>query len=128
MSRSFRTARPEGLTSCPARLRSSKRRVPAVLSVLTNKIVGLISTAGGLQGLQAVNTMEFVVRALRGWAVPLVIPVARAWQAFDEEGRAVEKGVDEQLRLLGREVTRAAQQFKVNGYCDYSEYLLPVLE
>jgi FMN reductase len=30
---------------------------------LTDKVVGLISTAGGEQGLQAVNTMEFVVRA-----------------------------------------------------------------
>lgn len=42
---------------------------------LTDKIVGLISTAGGVQGLQAVNTMEFVVRALRGgryrWYCPL---------------------------------------------------------
>jgi FMN reductase len=49
---------------------------------LTNKVVGLISAAGGVQGLQAVNTMEFIVRALRGWAVPLVVPVARAYQAF----------------------------------------------
>ena len=31
---------------------------------LTDKIVGLISTAGCVQGSQAVNTMEFVVRAL----------------------------------------------------------------
>ena len=50
---------------------------------LTNKVVGLTNTAGGVQGLQAVNTMEFAVRALRGWAVPLVIPVARVWEAFD---------------------------------------------
>jgi FMN reductase len=49
---------------------------------LTDKVVGLISTAGGMQGLQAVNTMEFVVRALRGWAVPLVMPIAQAWKAF----------------------------------------------
>ena len=28
---------------------------------LTDKVVGLISTAGGVQGLQAINTMEFVV-------------------------------------------------------------------
>ncbi|OLE97376.1 MAG: hypothetical protein AUG75_09065 [Cyanobacteria bacterium 13_1_20CM_4_61_6] len=47
---------------------------------LTDKVVGLISTAGGTQGLQAVNTMEFVVRALRGWAVPLVIPIPQAWR------------------------------------------------
>ena len=32
---------------------------------LTDKVIGLISTAGGVQGLQAVNTMEFIVRSLR---------------------------------------------------------------
>jgi NADPH-dependent FMN reductase len=53
---------------------------------LTDKVVGLISAAGGMQGLQAVNTMEFVVRALRGWAVPLVMPIAHAWKAFDKQG------------------------------------------
>jgi FMN reductase len=47
---------------------------------LTDKVVGLISTAGGTQGLQAVNTIEFIVRALRGWAVPLVIPIPQAWR------------------------------------------------
>jgi FMN reductase len=77
---------------------------------LTDKVVGLISTAGGTQGLQAVNTMEFVVRALRGWAVPLVIPIPQAWRVFDKEGLHDET-VAEQLRALGREVTRAAKQF-----------------
>ena len=38
---------------------------------LSNKPVGLVATAGGVQGLQAVNSMEFIVRALRGWAVPV---------------------------------------------------------
>ena len=59
---------------------------------LTDNVVGLISTAGGTQGLQAVNTMEFVVRSLRGWAVPLVIPVPRAWQVLDHEGHARDQG------------------------------------
>ena len=79
---------------------------------LTDKVVGLISTAGGTQGLQAVNTMEFVVRALRGWAVPLVIPIPQAWRVFDREGLHDEI-VSEQLHALGREVTRAAKQFAV---------------
>jgi FMN reductase len=78
---------------------------------LTDKVIGLISTAGGTQGLQAVNTMEFVVRALRGWAVPLVIPVAQAWRVFDEEGHALDEKIAEQLRALGREVARAASRF-----------------
>ena len=89
-------------------------------SYLTNKVIGLISTAGGVQGLQAVNTMEFVVRSLRGWAVPMVIPVAKAWQAFDKQGRAVDPTSDSQLRRLGAEVARAAHQMSAQGYYDYS--------
>src|SRR5438477_7665748 len=78
---------------------------------LTDKVVGLISTAGGMQGLQAVNTMEFVVRALRGWAVPLVMPIAQAWKAFDKQGVAQDAQLAEQLRALGREVARGSCQF-----------------
>jgi FMN reductase len=71
---------------------------------LTDKVVGLISTAGGTQGLQAINTMEFVVRALRGMAIPLVAPVSRAYRAFDETGQATDDAIDDLLRALGREV------------------------
>lgn len=78
---------------------------------LTDKVVGLISTAGGVQGLQAVNTMEFVVRALRGWAVPLVLPIAQAWKMFDEKGFPLKSQLSEQLHALGREVVRGACQF-----------------
>jgi Predicted flavoprotein len=81
---------------------------------LTDKVIGLISTAGGTQGLQAVNTMEYVVRALRGWAVPLVVPVAQSWQTFGEDGRVLDSKAEAQLRALGREVVRAARQFAPN--------------
>jgi FMN reductase len=77
---------------------------------LTDKVLGLISTAGGTQGLQAVNTMEFIVRALRGWAVPLVIPVPQAWRVF-QQGHIMDKSVARQLRALGAEVARAAGLF-----------------
>jgi FMN reductase len=84
----------------------SERKPP----YLTDKVVGLISTAGGTHGLQAVNTMEFVVRALRGWAVPLVLPIPQSWQVF-KDGRLIDKRVEEQLRALGRELARAAHLF-----------------
>lgn len=82
---------------------------------LTNKIVGLISTAGGVQGLQAVNTLEFVVRALRGWAVPLVIPISSR-QAFDAEGRIVDERVIGQLRALGHEVAQICMRRRPAPY------------
>ena len=54
---------------------------------LHDKVVGLISAAGGTQGLQAINTMEFATRALRAWAVPYVVPVATAARVFDQAAR-----------------------------------------
>jgi FMN reductase len=88
---------------------------------LTNKPVGLVSTAGGVQGLQAVNSMDFIVRALRGWSVPLVLPVAQSWQTFDPDGRLTDEMVAQQLRELGAEVVRAARQFEADGTCDYAD-------
>ena len=88
---------------------------------LANKPVGLISTAGGVQGLQSVNSMDFIARALRGWSVPLVLPVAQSWQAFDPDGRLTNDAVAAQLHALGAEVVRAARQFLAEGTCDYAE-------
>lgn len=88
---------------------------------LTNKPVGLVATAGGVQGLQSVNSMDFIVRALRGWAVPMVLPVAQSWQTFDPDGRLVDEMVAVQLRELGAEVVRAARQFQAEGTCDYAD-------
>jgi FMN reductase len=88
---------------------------------LTGKPVGLITTAGGVQGLQAINTMEFSVRALRGWAVPLVLPLPHSWETFDPDGRLTDERTADQLRVLGTEVVRAARQFRQDGSCDYAE-------
>ena len=78
---------------------------------LHDKVIGLVSAAGGTQGLQAINTMEFAVRALRGWAVPYVVPVAGAARVFDADGRIREPTVGLQLKTLGEEVVRAAKKF-----------------
>lgn len=77
---------------------------------LTNKVVGLISTAGGVQALQAINTMEFIVRALRGWTVPLAIPLDRAGEAFDRSGQIQDAAVHARLRQLGQTVAATARR------------------
>ena len=82
---------------------------------LHDKVIGLISAAGGTQGLQAINTMEFSVRALRGWAVPYVVPVASAARVFDAEGQVHDEGVEAQLKTLGGEVVRVAQRFAADS-------------
>jgi FMN reductase len=78
---------------------------------LHDKVIGLVSASGGTHGLQAINTMEFSVRALRGWAVPYVVPVASAWRVFGSDGRAEDEGVRTQLLMLGSEVVRVAGRF-----------------
>jgi FMN reductase len=80
-------------------------------SYLHDEVIGLMSAAGGMQGLQAINTMEFSVRALRGWAVPYVVPVASAARVFDSEGRVQEPAIELQLRTLGAEVVRVTERF-----------------
>ncbi len=79
---------------------------------LTDKVIGLISTASGIYGVQAINTMEFVVRALRGVAVSRVVAVPQAWKAFDETGKPVDAAIDKQLHGLGTEVVRMTQKFE----------------
>jgi FMN reductase len=78
---------------------------------LHDTVVGLISAAGGTQGLQVINTMEFATRALRAWAVPYVVPVPSAPQVFDDGGRVLNETVELQLRTLGAEVVRVADRF-----------------
>jgi NAD(P)H-dependent FMN reductase len=84
------------------------RREPPYLH---DEVIGLISAAGGTQGLQVVNTMEFSVRSLRAWAVPYVVPVPQATQAFAESGAVHDELVEHQLQLLGEEVVRVAERF-----------------
>jgi FMN reductase len=83
-------------------------REPAFLH---DKVIGLISTAGGSQGLQAINTMEFSTRALRAWAVPYVVPIAFATRVFDEDEGVRDAAVEAQLKMLGTEVVRASERF-----------------
>jgi FMN reductase len=78
---------------------------------LHDTVVGLISAAGGTQGLQVINTMEFATRALRAWSVPYVVPVPGAPRVFDDGGRVLDETVELQLRTLGAEVVRVADRF-----------------
>lgn len=77
---------------------------------LTDKVIGLIATAGGVQGLQAINAMEFAVRSLRGYTHPLTAPLDRAWQLFDKSGALSDEATLTKLRTLGKGVAEAAKR------------------
>jgi hypothetical protein len=95
---------------------------------LHDKAIGLISVAGGTQGLQAINTMEFAVRALPGWAVPYVVPVAAAARVFDQEGRIQDQAVESQLKTLGNEVVRVAERFAEEARITKANAIVPPSE
>jgi FMN reductase len=78
---------------------------------LHDEVVGLISAAGGMQGLQVINTMEFSARALRAWAVPYAVPVSQAPVAIGDSGTVQDEMIELQLRTLGAEVVRVAERF-----------------
>lgn len=77
---------------------------------LHDTVVGLISAAGGLQGLQVINTMDFSARSLRAWAVPYAIPVSGATTPFGDSGALEDDVIASQLRALGSEVVRVAER------------------
>lgn len=79
---------------------------------LSNKPIGLIGAAGGVQGLQVINTMQFIAHALRAWTIPFVVPISRAWRAFDEQGRPRDDALARQLSLFAQEVVVAASMFR----------------
>jgi hypothetical protein len=82
-------------------------------------VIGLISAASGTQGLQAINTMEFATRALRGWGVPYVVPLGSDASVFDAEGRIQDQAVGVQLETLGQEVVRVAERFATHESSDH---------
>ncbi len=86
---------------------------------LADKVIGLISAAGGTQGLQAINTMEFSVRAVRAWAVPFVVPVPSAARLVDDQGRLQDEAIERQLKMLGSEVVRVADRFQLEESPDH---------
>jgi FMN reductase len=117
-------------TACSGAARSTRERSPALKNALDwlhllgprdppylhDKVIGLITAAGGTQGLQAINTMEFAARALGGWAVPYVVPVAAAARVFDPAGRIRDESIELQLATLGGEVVRVAQRFAAGQF------------
>lgn len=44
---------------------------------LTDKMVGMVCWADGLQAMQGINTMDAVAKALRAWTLPFSIPIVR---------------------------------------------------
>ncbi|MBN1336477.1 MAG: NAD(P)H-dependent oxidoreductase [Deltaproteobacteria bacterium] len=81
------------------------------------KMVGLLAVARGDAGaMNTLNQLRHVFRWMGAWVLPTQVSIPRAREAFDEEGRAVRPGLEEELLGLGREVVRYARLLAGNGH------------
>jgi FMN reductase len=72
---------------------------------LAGRAVGLVVTAGGYQGgVTTLAALRAVVHALRAWPTPLGVVINTTEPAFSPDGEALSAVVDEQLRVVAREL------------------------
>lgn len=80
-----------------------------VPTYISGKPVGMIATAGGtLAAVQAVTAMIHCANALRGWPVPLAVPIGEVDSVIDAQGNVTSAKFATRLRLLSSEVLRFA--------------------
>src|SRR5215203_6068048 len=76
---------------------------------LQDRVVGLISTAGGdMAATNATRALVDVVHSLRGVAAPLVVAISQAWRHADENGDITDERYAGRLDNLGRLVVETA--------------------
>ena len=80
-----------------------------------NTVVGLIGVSGGRMGAgNALSMLRIVCSSLRAWVVPTDVSIARASEAFDENGCLN----DTELELRIREVGKQVAQFAARWHAD----------
>ncbi len=80
---------------------------------LHNKPVGLIATAGGDQAaVNSIAAMVHAVHSLRGFALPLSVPIHHAGKAFDSDGHVIDTKTANRLNQLGKMVVETALRFR----------------
>jgi FMN reductase len=80
---------------------------------LTGKVIGLISTSGGSPGINAINTMDYVSRALHGWVCPTTVAIPNSYRQFDESGNLHDEKLRARILQMAHELEFAALRFKI---------------
>ena len=71
------------------------------------KVVALVGVAaGGIGAIQALSHLRIVARQLHLWALPNQVSIARAYAAFDEEGRLIDPKLALSIEKLGAELVK----------------------
>jgi NAD(P)H-dependent FMN reductase len=69
------------------------------------KITGLISVAGGMSGVNAINTLVFACQALEALTLPITVAIHGS--AFDEGDVVIDAKIRKRLEALGVEMMKS---------------------
>ncbi|MBI3953968.1 MAG: NAD(P)H-dependent oxidoreductase [Chloroflexi bacterium] len=76
---------------------------------LTDKVVGMIATSGGVPAsVNTINAMTHVAQTLRAWTATIQVPIGPTRDLF-RDGELRDEPTAERLRMLGRQVVRFVQ-------------------
>lgn len=67
---------------------------------LSDKIVGMVCWADGVQAMQGINAMEAIAKSLRAWPVPYSVPLQRASLIHPELPLSLSQETETKLNLL----------------------------
>ena len=76
---------------------------------LGGKIVGLVGVSGGQMGAAgALSGLRQICRSVHAWVIPHQASIPRAREQFDGAGQLTDKGLEDRLKEVGRQVARYA--------------------
>jgi NAD(P)H-dependent FMN reductase len=76
---------------------------------IEGKMIGLVGVSGGALGaFNALTGLRTIGRALHAWVIPEQAAIAKAWNAFDEEGHLKDSALEARVKEVGSQVARFA--------------------
>lgn len=79
---------------------------------LTGRVIGLISTSGGLPGVNAINTMDYISRALHAWVCPTTVAIPHSNKQFGPDGRVKDEHILKRIQRMALELEFAVTRFQ----------------
>lgn len=67
---------------------------------LTDKTIGMVCWADGVQAMQGINAMDSIAKALRAWTVPYSVPIVRSELYDKHEPSQIDSAYQSKLNLL----------------------------
>lgn len=71
------------------------------------RMIGLVGVSGGQMGaLNALINLRAIGRSLHAWVIPEQVSIPMAWKQFDDAGNLKDKGLEDRVKEVGRQVAR----------------------